>query len=199
MKLLATSDVHGDTRWIEKLAERAQKEQVDLVLLCGDLVLDERMTDNIVGPFTKRNLKVALIPGNHESTATTNFLAEKYKAYNLHGYSIKIGEVGFFGAGHANVGPHMIDDKELFDMLKRGFNYIKDAKKKVMLTHVHPEDSLSEKMSFFAGSTAVKKAVELFKPDLHVCGHIHECEGIEEMIGSTKSINVGKGGKIIEI
>lgn len=198
MKVFATSDVHGDTRWIEQLAQRAEKEKVDLVLLCGDITLDESMTENIVGPFKKRNLKVALIPGNHESAATTGFLAQMYDAYHLHGYSIRIGDVGFFGAGHANIGPHMIDDKELFGLLKRGFDYIKDAKKKVMVTHVHPSDSLIEKMSY-PGSAAVRRAIEQFKPDLHLCGHIHEGEGIEEKIGKTRSINVGKGGKIVEI
>ena len=199
MKIFATSDVHGDTRWIEKLAQKADQEKVDLVLLCGDLTLDETMTSNIVGPFRKRNLKVALIPGNHESAATTQFLAEMYKAYNLHGYSIKIGDVGFFGAGHANVGPHMIDDEELFALLKKGHDAIKDAQKKVMLTHVHAENSLAEQMSSFPGSAAVRKAIETFKPDLHLCGHVHECEGIEEKVGNTKCINLGKKGKVIEV
>ena len=198
MKILAVSDVHGDTRWIEKLAEKAEKEKVDLVLLCGDLTFDESMTDNIVGPFKKRKLKVALVPGNHESAATTGFLAEKYKAYDLHGYSIAIGDVGFFGCGGANIGPHYVDGKEMFGLLKKGFSKMKNVKKKVMVTHVHPSDGLIERMSY-PGSDAVKKAIELFKPDLHLCGHIHECEGIEEMIGKTKSVNVGKGGKIIEI
>lgn len=198
MKIFATSDIHGDTRWIEKLAQRAEKEKVDLVLLCGDLTLDESMTDNIVGPFKKRNLKVALIPGNHESAATTGFLAEMYGAYHLHGYGLKIGDVGFFGAGHANIGPHMIDENELFGLLKKSHDYIKDVKKKVLVTHVHPSGSLIEKMSF-EGMSAVKKAIDEFKPDLHLCGHIHEGEGIEEMIGKTRSINVGKGGKVIEI
>jgi|SRR3989344_2576362 len=199
MKIFAASDVHGDTRWIEKLAEQAEKEKVDIVLLCGDLTLDESMTENILGPFKKRNLKVALIPGNHESTATTNFLAEKYQSYNLHGYGIRIGDIGIFGAGHANVGPHMIDDEELFALIKKSHDMIKTSKKKILVTHVHPEDSLSEQLSHFPGSAAVTKAITLFKPDIHVCGHVHECEGIEEVIGKTQSINVGKGGKIIEI
>lgn len=198
MKIFAASDVHGDTRWIEKLAQQAEKEKVDLVLLCGDLTLDESMTENIIGPFKKRNLKVALIPGNHESAATTSFLAQQYDVYHLHGYSIKMGDVAFFGAGHANIGPHMIDDKELFDLLKKGFDSIKDVKKKVMVTHVHPSGSIIEDMSF-AGSPAVRRAIDEFKPDLHLCGHIHECEGIEDTIGKTQSINVGKKGRIIEI
>ncbi len=198
MKILAASDVHGDTRWIEQLAAKAAHENVDLVLLCGDLTLNEASTENIVGPFRKRSLRVALLPGNHESAATTAFLAEQYSAHHLHGYGMKLGDIGFFGAGHANVGPHLIDDDELFDLLKKGHRYVKDAKRRIMVTHVHPSGGLIEKMSF-AGSAAVRKALEQFKPDLHLCGHIHECEGIEDTIAGVKSINVGKGGKIIEV
>ena len=42
-------------------------------------------------------------------------------------------------------------------------------------------------------------AIEEFKPEIHICGHIHETHGIEEKIGSTTVINVGKTGKIIEL
>ena len=45
----------------------------------------------------------------------------------------------------------------------------------------------------------VKKAIDRFKPDILLCSHVHEAEGIEEKIGSTTVINVGKKGKIIEL
>ena len=50
----------------------------DLVILCGDLTMMEQSTDNIIGPFKKRNEKVLILPGNHETVATTDFLAELY-------------------------------------------------------------------------------------------------------------------------
>ena len=56
----------------------AEKEKCDLVILCGDLTMNEMSTDNIIGPFKKRNEKVLLIPGNHETVATADFLAEQY-------------------------------------------------------------------------------------------------------------------------
>lgn len=40
---------------------------------------------------------------------------------------------------------------------------------------------------------------EKLQPDLFISGHIHELEGIEEKIGKTRVINVGRRGKIIEI
>ncbi len=198
MKIFAVSDVHGDSRHVEKLAEHAEKEKVDLVILAGDLTYGEQGVEGILGHFKKRNLKIALIPGNHESLATTNFLAEMYGAYNLHGYALKFGDVGIFGCGYANIGIHQLEEHEFLETLKKAHEQIKDCKKKIMVTHIHPGNSIFE-FGMFPGSHGVKKAIEDLKPDVHLFGHIHETEGIEAMLGKTKMINVGKKGKIIEV
>lgn len=200
MKILAASDIHGDTTLARALAERAEKEKVDLVILCGDLTFQEQSTENLVGPFVKKNKKVLLIPGNHETIATADFLAEMYDATNLHGYSIKIGNIGFFGCGSSNIGLFQLSEDEIFSLLKMGYEKIKDVKKKIMVTHVHPKGSIIEKFSdYFEGSSGVRKAIDKLKPDLLLCGHVHEAEGIEDEIGRTRIINVGKKGKIIEV
>ena len=45
----------------------------------------------------------------------------------------------------------------------------------------------------------LKKAIDKLQPDILICGHVHEAEGIEEKLGKTLILNVGKKGKIIEI
>ncbi|PIN86656.1 hypothetical protein COV19_04040 [Candidatus Woesearchaeota archaeon CG10_big_fil_rev_8_21_14_0_10_44_13] len=200
LKILAAGDIHGDTGLAKKLADKAEKENVDLVILCGDLTYAERSTEGIVGPFVKKNKKVLLIPGNHESLATADFLAELYGVKNIHGYSVKYKDVGIFGAGGANIGMHQISEKDMYDLLKKGFDKIKYLTKRIMVTHVHPTGTKMEKFTkFFPGSEGVRKAIDKFHPDLLLCSHVHEAEGIEEMVGKTKVINVGKRGKIIEI
>ena len=127
-------------------------------------------------------------------------MAELYNVVNLHGYSVRYKDVGIFGCGGANIGLHQLSDEEIFNTLKRSFNDIKDLPKKIMVTHVHPSESTMEKFtSFFQGSKGVRKAIDEFKPDIAICGHVHEAEGIEEKIGKTRVINVGRKGKIIEI
>lgn len=200
LKILAAGDLHGDTSLAEKLAERAQKEKCDLVILCGDLTMMEQSTDNIIGPFAKRKEKVLILPGNHETVATTDFLAELYGMKNIHGYSVKYKDVGIFGCGGANIGLFRLEEDEIYGLLKKGFEKIRYLNKKIMATHVHPSESKMEKFTdFFPGSSGVKKAIESFKPDILLCSHVHEAEGIEEKIGGTRVINVGKKGKIIEI
>ena len=153
-----------------------------------------------MGPFVKKNKKVLLIPGNHESLATADFLAELYGVKNIHGYSVKYKDVGIFGAGGANIGLHQISEKDIYDLLKKGYDKIKYLKKTIMVTHVHPSETKMEKFSnIVPGSTGVKRAVEKLHPDILLCSHVHEAEGIEEKIGKTRVINVGKKGKIIEI
>ena len=200
LKILAAGDIHGDIGLAEKLAEKAKKEHVDLVVLCGDLTMADTSTENIIGPFKKRHEKVLLIPGNHETVATADFLAELYGVKNIHGYSVKYKDVGIFGAGGANIGLFQMDEKEIYDLLKKGFDKIKYLKKKIMVTHVHPTGTKMEKFTtIFPGSKGIRRAVEKLKPDLLLCSHVHEAEGIEEKIGKTRVINVGKRGKIIEI
>lgn len=200
LKILASGDIHGDISLAKKLAERAEKEKVDLVILCGDLTFFDQSTDGIMGPFVKKHRKVLIIPGNHESVATTDFLAEMYPVKNIHGYSVKYKDVGIFGAGGANIGVHQITENEIYDLLKKGYDRIKYLKKKIMVTHVHPSETKMEKFSnIVPGSSGVKRAVERFHPDILLCSHVHEAEGIEEKIGKTKVINVGKKGKIIEL
>jgi len=200
LKILAASDIHGDKAAARRLADRAKKENVDLVILCGDLTFAEMSTEGIVGPFVKAKKKVLLIPGNHETVATTNFLAELYGATSLHGYSIKVGDVGIFGCGGANVGPFEISEREISSLLKRSYAGVKGSGKKIMVTHVHPSESKTERFAKnVPGSHAVKDAIKRFQPDIAIFGHVHEAEGLEDKVGKTRLVNVGKKGKIITL
>ncbi len=200
MRILAAGDIHSDKDLVEKLAEKAEKENVDLVILAGDLGLAGAQIEGLIGPFVKRKKQVFVIPGNHESNATVNSLAELYGIRNIHGKYEIIGNVGFFGAGGANIGPFATSEEEIYSMLKCGFQGVKNVEKKVMITHVHPKDSIMDRFSSFVeGSNSVRKAVESLKPDLLICAHVHEAEGIEEIIGNTKVVNVSRSGKIIDI
>ncbi|HLC51978.1 MAG TPA: metallophosphoesterase [Candidatus Nanoarchaeia archaeon] len=200
MKILALSDIHGDKSFVRQMAEKGAQEKVDLVILAGDLVNEfDGSSEGLIGPFKEKGLEVAIIPGNHEGLAEINFIKDKYNVTNLHGYSLKFGDVGIFGCGYADIMMHQLTDKEFLETLKKAHESIKDCKKKLMVTHVQPNDSiLGLKMPGW-GSSGVRKAIEELKPDVHICGHIHETHGIEEVIGQTRVINVGKTGRIIEL
>ncbi|PXY71608.1 hypothetical protein CXX78_00075 [Candidatus Parvarchaeota archaeon] len=199
IRILAAADLHGDSKLTKSLAKKAEKEKVDLVVLCGDLTgfVD---SENIIKPFKEKNQKVLILPGNWDSFATTDFLANFYGVKNIHGYSVKYKDVGFFGAGGAiGIGPEsVVTEKEMRETLQKAHSGLKGIEKKVMLTHMHPSGSKSE-FSGFEGSKEIRKAIKKFKPDLLLHGHIHEASGFEEKIGSTKVINVARTGVVLEI
>ncbi|MBS3077646.1 metallophosphoesterase family protein [Candidatus Pacearchaeota archaeon] len=199
MRILAASDIHGDSRKFKKLAEQAERENVDLVILCGDN-LGWFETKDVIKPFKDKNKRVLLVPGNWDSFAAMDFVAQVYGVRNIHGYSVKYDGVGFFGAGGApgSPGEGKITETELMDALERAHKGLNGIEKKVMITHMHPKGSKSE-FSGWDGSEAVRKAIEKFKPDVLLHGHIHEASGMEERIGKTKVINVARAGKVIEI
>src|SRR3989338_5565570 len=198
MKILALSDIHGDISFMKRMAEKGAEEKVDLVILAGDLIDFDQSKACLIGPFKAKGLDVAILPGNHEGMAEVNFLIEKYNLRSLHGYTIKKGDVGIFGCGYADIGIHQLSEEEFFNTLKTAHDSLGEVKKKLMVTHVQPSESILG-LGMFPGSSGVRKAIEQFKPDIHICGHIHETQGIEEVIGKTRVINVGKSGKIIEL
>ena len=198
MRILAASDIHGDTKLTKRLAERAVNEHADLVLLCGDItgIVD---TPNLLKPFKDKGKKVLLLPGNWDSFATIDFLAQFCGMKNIHGYSAKYDNVGFFGAGGADIGPFThVSERELMKTLEKAHAGLKGIERKVMVTHMHPKGSKSE-FSGLEGSKAIRDAVKKFKPDVLLHGHIHEASGVEETMDGTRVINVGKKGVMVEI
>ncbi len=198
LKILAASDIHGDSTQFAFLADKAEKYNVDLVVLCGDLTSHSGST-NLIKPFKDKGKRVLLVTGNHDGLAMGDFLAEVYDVKNLHSTFAKYNHVGFFGCGGANVGLDALNDRDCFDVLKNGFYSIKDCEKKIMVTHVHPKGTIVDRIVPNIGSSGVRNAIEFLKPDLLLCGHVHEAEGAEDFIGKTKIFNVGRNGKIIEI
>ncbi len=195
-KILAASDFHGDSEASRKLAEKAVEENVDLVVLAGDMtgVVE---SDNILKPFVEKGKKVIFVPGNWETTETADFLSKLYGVKDVGKHYVKYENVGIFGIGSPDWQMHL-DDNKTFYKLKEDFDKIKDLEKKIMISHLHASGTKSE-FSGIPGNEGLRRAIEEFQPDLFLSGHIHEAEGLSEKIGRTKVVNIGKKGKVIEI
>lgn len=198
-RIMAISDIHGDSELVKKLANKAVKENVDTIILAGDLTWMETSTKNIIGPFIKANKQVLLLHGNHEGIGTLKMLTETYpNTKSIHGYSIKQNNLGIFGVGGADFGVEPMSEKDFREALERSHNYIIDMEKKILVTHMHPAGTSSE-FSGFPGSKSIRKAIEKFQPDLALFGHIHEASGLHDQIGKTQLINISRKEVIFEI
>lgn len=201
MRILTASDIHGDPKISQRLAEKAEKEKADIVVLCGDLTEFDQWEKGMMKPFLDRGQEVLFVVGNHDMTAG-EVLSEKYKITNLQYRPVMVGDVGFFGCGTASVGPNRLSEQDIGYYLEKGFRKIRDAKKKVMVTHMRPAGSIIEKMMprfEDSGSEAIKDAIYKFHPDFNLCGHIHEADDLDEKMDKTSIIGSGPEGRIVEI
>lgn len=196
-KILAASDIEGDKEATKRLANKAEKENVDLVVLAGDLT-GWSEGDEILKPFIDKGKKVVFVPGNHDSSEMARFLTELYGAKNVGDHYVIYDNVGIFGIGSPDGEISMRDEKKAFEKLKKNFEKVKNLEKKIMVSHLHAAGTKSE-FSGIPGSIALRKAIKEFQPDIFLSGHIHEAEGLYDKIGKTKIFSVGKKGSIIEI
>lgn len=195
LKILAAGDLHGDSDLATKLAEKAEKKKVDLVILAGDI---NGMFENsdVIKPFKDKHQKVVFVPGNWDSTLETKTLKELHKVKNLDGYYVNYGNVGIAGIGSPDF-QLFLDEKKSFSKLEYVFNKMKSPKK-ILVSHLHAKGTKAE-FSGFEGSKVIREAIDKFHPDIFISAHIHEAEGIGEKIGKTKIIQVGRKGKIIKL
>jgi hypothetical protein len=198
MKILAIGDIHGDRGLVKKISKKIIKEKVDLVILAGDLTIFEMGYEGLIGELVKTNRDILIIPGNHESNGLIDYLSSIYKIKNLHGSFFKKDNLGFFGAGGADVGPYCFNEEEIFHLLTKGHSEISNFKKKIMVTHMPPKGSSLE-LEGVGGSEAIQQALKKFNPDILICAHIHESGGLEDYFGKTKIINVSRKEKIFDI
>ena len=198
-KVLAVSDIHGDVEMVKRLAKKAEEENVDLIILAGDLIGEEREIENLLVPFADTGKKVFLLHGNHEDEIIIDLLAGSHSNMeNLHGRGFLENGVGIFGVGGVNVGVTSVAEKGFGELIGRAHMDLGDIKKKILVTHMHPSGTKSE-FSGFEGSREIMDAIEKYNPDFAIFGHIHEWAGTEEKIGKTKLINVAMVERIFEV
>jgi uncharacterized protein len=201
LKILIASDIHGDSKVTKKLSEKADKENVDVVILCGDITDFDMYSKGLIAPLLEKKREILFVEGNHE-IASGEILSKKYNIKNLQNYPVIIKNVGFFGCGSASVGPNFLSEDDIAYYLEKGFEKVRSAKKVVLVTHMRPMGSQIEDMMpqfKYSGSKAIAEALKKFRPDINICGHIHEAENLREKIGDTLVIGTGPEGKIIEI
>ncbi|MFZ5955237.1 MAG: metallophosphoesterase family protein [Nanoarchaeota archaeon] len=195
LRILAAGDLHGNSAISEMLAKKAKENDVDLVILLGD-IHGMNNSDNLIGPFKKANKKVIFVPGNWDSTFESNMIEAVYGIKNINGKYVIYEDTGIIGIGNPDFQLYL-EEESVFLKLKSNFEKVK-TKNKILVSHLHAYGTKTE-FSGFQGSLALRKAIDNFQPDFFLSAHIHEAEGIEEKIGKTKLISVGKKGRIIEI
>jgi len=199
MKLLLFSDLHKDKRAAEQLVQRSG--DVDVAVGAGDFATVHSGLAGVIEVLARMSCPTVLVPGNSETFAALKSACDSWdSAHVLHGSGTSILGVDFFGLGGGipvtPFGPWSYDFTE-----SEAKNLLAECPDDcVLVTHSPPKGAADVSSSGTSlGSVTVRKTVEIKKPMLVVCGHIHESGGTHEFIGRSPVVNAGPGGIVWEI
>jgi Icc-related predicted phosphoesterase len=175
--------------------------EADYYFAAGDLVSWGRGLDKMGEIMKPRAGHVYVLPGNHESAADIEAFCSRFGFVNFHGGVLNLAGTRVAGLGYSSPTPFdtpgEYSEEEMAERLAK-FNRLDPL---VMVCHAPPFDTTLDRVheGLHAGSRAVRDFIEQVQPAHFFCGHIHEAEGVVEQIGSTRAMNVGKKGYLLEV
>ncbi|MBI2136062.1 metallophosphoesterase [Candidatus Woesearchaeota archaeon] len=206
MKLLIFTDMHGDPKSLRKIAEKSRK--ADFIVCAGDLTVFGRQYRDILEALNALGKPVFVISGNHETDELLKQAA--FGLINIHPIDKRIAEfadyllVGYGGGGFSLVDERFEKIAKIFlNKIKKiqvSAKQQKTKKKIIFVTHQPPYNNATDLIhGQHAGCKSFTKFIREVRPELVVCGHLHETAGKKDKIGKTIVINPGWQGMILEI
>jgi len=191
MRIACISDLHGSLRGAEKLAEAG----AELLLVCGDITNfgGRAEAERLLQRLMEAVPKLLAVHGNCDTQGVLEALEDL--GVSLHGRGVRLGDVGFFGAGGSSRTPFgtpsELGEESIAELLERGYRMLSGCRSLVLVSHTPPRGVADLTLSgVSAGSEAVRRFVERAEPEFVVCGHIHEAKGCYTL-GRSRVVNSG--------
>jgi Icc-related predicted phosphoesterase len=196
-RALIFSDIHNDTRALEKLMDT----DADYYFAAGDLVSWARGLDKMGEIMKPRAECVYVLPGNHESENDIAGFCERFGFINFHGGTLEVAGVRIAGLGYSSPTPFNTPGEYSEEELATRLEKFAGLQPLVLICHAPPLNTALDQVrqGLHAGSRAVREFIEKYQPVEFFCGHIHEAEGAAIEIGSTRARNVGKRGYLLNL
>ncbi|MEO2241169.1 MAG: metallophosphoesterase [Euryarchaeota archaeon] len=200
---IATADFHGDVEKAEKVAEKAADEDADVIFVAGDVSdfnLDDpaHVAEEIVDVLEEHGQEIMAVPGNCDTHEVVRVLDTR--GVSVHLKRKRLEDYDVVGMGGSNPTPfdtplefeERVLESRLRELMDRASEPI------ILLTHAPPKDTKVDRVESgeHVGSEAVRRIVEEYRPELHICAHIHEAAG-EDELGDTRVVNPGPGGAVV--
>lgn len=196
LRILATTDFHGNAEAFRKTALKARQSRADLVVVCGDITHfgSLQQAKELLSPLFTAQCLVLFVPGNCDPPTLTEEKIETIES--IHGECKQIDNINFLGIGGSSPTPFdtpfELTETEIAHILEQGFNSCQTKHQIVLVSHSPPKNTKVD-LTFtgeHAGSVSVRKFIEKTNPKLVLCGHIHEATGTDK-INNTTIINPG--------
>ena len=201
MKLLIFSDIHGDLRSLERIAG----QPADIYIAAGDLSNFGRALHRCGEVLQPLGERLWVLPGNHETCDETRAFCERFGFVDFHrrvrALPSATGATQWAGLGYSNITPFNTPGEYSEDEISKALNVFDGVKPLYLVVHFPPLGTTLDEFApgKHAGSPTLRTWVERAQPVYLFCGHIHECAGRSDRIGTTQCFNVGKQGYTLEI
>jgi putative phosphoesterase len=197
MRLLAFTDLHESTQFLERLRHAVKTEQVDLAVCAGDFTTFSRSVRRTLQEIDRLGVPVVLIHGNHDDEDETmqalrscrNISFVHMGVADIKGYRF----MGFGGGGFSRREPEL---EEFEAAHAREFD-----ERTIFLCHAPPYGTALDEVEpgWHVGSESLRELIKRRRPLLVISGHIHECFHAHDSLAGTTLINPGPDGEIIEL
>lgn len=198
MRILATTDYHGNKEAILQTASKARSVEANVIVVCGDITHFGSMQQahELLLLLRSSERLVLFVPGNCDPPSLTENIEE---IESIHGKCRRVGPIDFFGVGGSSPTPldtpFEIAERQIAVLLEQGFsgcNASHASRKAVLVSHSPPVDTSLDLVfgGEHVGSASVREFIERTRPALALCGHIHEARGIDRIEG-TVVVNPG--------
>lgn len=196
-KVLIFSDIHNDTRALERL----MNTEADAYICAGDLVNWGRGLEKMAPLLEPKAERVYVLPGNHESERDIAEFCARHGFIDFHGRTAPFEGVRFAGLGYSTPTPFDTPGEYTEEEMAARLAPFVEFKPQVLICHAPPLDTALDRIrdGLHGGSRAVREFIEKYQPAHFFCGHIHEAEGVVIQMGATRAMNVGKKGYLLEI
>jgi uncharacterized protein len=201
MKILIFSDIHGDLHALQ----RVLAQPADLYIAAGDLANFGKGLDRCAEILKPLGDRLWLLPGNHETHASTRAVCEKYGFVDFHrcvrALKSADGVIQWAGLGYSNVTPFDTPGEYTEEEISVALGAFEGKDPLYLVVHFPPANTTLDEFApgKHAGSPALRQWVDRVQPARLFCGHIHETAGKSEKLGRTECVNVGKQGYTVEI
>ena len=187
MRVYAVADIHGKKERFERVRDNLSELKADILVLAGD-VSNFTNPGNILSRFNALPVPVLIIRGNSDLKRVDLLLTAFPNCIPIHAVRTKIRSICFVGIGGTLPIPFR---SRICLFEKRHLQKIEPlvSAQSVLVTHTPPYGYQDLVMGrFHAGSMGLLKLIKKKQPQVVICGHIHEDDGVSK-IGKTNVVN----------
>lgn len=187
MRVYAVADIHGKNERFERIRDNLSALKADILVLAGD-ISNFTQAGRILSRLNALPVPVLVIRGNSDLKRVDHLFSAFPNCIPIHAVCTNIRSLPFVGIGGTLPIPFRsricLNEKPSLKKIEPLVN-----PQTVLVTHTPPygyQDLVRGR--FHAGSIGLLKLIIRCRPQVMICGHVHEDAGIST-VGKTRVVN----------